>query len=893
MSGYYGMYVDWFESQEAWLHCVIFATYTTLPNTLLHNKLSKSAKHLNSTVTHCILIFTKDLEKHCEVTKAVLEILRANDLYLKPEKCEFEKTCIEYLGLIISENHVEMDPVKVKGIMDWPVPKKVKDVQAFIGFCNFYQRFIEGFSWIARPLSQLTRKDVEWAWTSEAQDAFDELKRKFTTAPLLVMPDPGKKLRVETDASDFAWGAILSQLEDDGIYHPVAYISKALTEAERNDDVHDKELKGVVGSLEQWRQYLEGAKHTVEIWTDHRNLECFKTGQKLSCRQARWLQFLQRFDYVLIHKPGALNKADGLSRRIDHKEGVEHDNENQIVLTLDKFLRQPTVGRGSTSENPVISRRIRVRTAEAVELLGDQELKEQIEKCTEMDDKVIMALKTIKENGPRLLNKGLQEWNFEDNLIIFRGKIYVPKDESIRTEVVRSCHDPVIMGHPGRFKTLEMVQHNFWWPGMSNFVKDFVDGCLVCQETKNITHPTRVPLQPTEIPERPFQYITIDFIVKLPESEGQDSILMVTDQSTKAIVIIPCIEKIDADQTAELLIKQVFCKYSVPKKIISDRGPQFASKVMKAVLESMQVKSALTTAYHPQADGATEHVNQEVEQYLWAYCNQTQNNWVSLLPYAEMTHNTRIHSATRKSPFELLFGYQPRWPGKMIPSTRIPAAEQRIEELQKAREEAEASVKIAQEAMKIQHGRHGIDGPTWKEGDKVWLEGKNLKTQLPSVKLGPKRFGPFEITRKIGQTSLQLKLPKTWKIHNVFHASLLLPYKETTAHGPNFTIPPPDIVEGEEQWEVEEIVNVRQFGKRKTWQYFVKWKGYPDSENTWEPLSHLSKSGELLEEWHNKNPKKKCPKTLPIVLARLQPHVLKALKTLVTWELMTCKLNSR
>jgi hypothetical protein len=229
----------------------------------------------------------------------------------------------------------------------------------------------------------------------------------------------------------------------------------------------------------------------------------------------------------------------------------------------------------------------------------------------------------------------------------------------------------------------------------------------------------------------------------------------------------------------------------------------------------------------------------------------------------------------------------------MIPSTQIPAAEQRIEELQKAQEEAEASVKIAQEAMKIQRGTHGTDGPTWKEGDKVWLEGKNLKTQLPSVKLGPKRFGPFEITRKIGQTSFQLKLPKTWKIHNVFHASLLLPYKETTAHRPNFTIPPPDIVEGEEQWEVKEIVNVQQFGKRKTWQYFVKWKGYPDSENTWEPLSHLSKSGKLLEEWHNKNPKKKRPKTLPIVLARLQPHVLKALKTLVTRELMTQKLNSR
>lgn len=148
-----------------------------------------------------ILIFTEDLESHRQVTEEVLKILQENDLFLKPEKCEFKKLKIEYLGLIIMHNNVQMDPVKVQGLMDWPIPKKVKDVQAFIGFANFYRRFIQGFSKIARPLTQLTRKDIEWEWSQEAQNAFDKLKRAFTTAPILVMPDPSKKMRIETDAS--------------------------------------------------------------------------------------------------------------------------------------------------------------------------------------------------------------------------------------------------------------------------------------------------------------------------------------------------------------------------------------------------------------------------------------------------------------------------------------------------------------------------------------------------------------------------------------------------------------------------------------------------------------------------------------------------------------------
>jgi hypothetical protein len=197
---------------------------------------------------------------------------------------------------------------------------------------------------------------------------------------------------------------------------------------------------------------------------------------------------------------------------------------------------------------------------------------------------------------------------------------------------------------------------------MSNFVKNYIEGCSICQESKNITHPSWMPLQPTELPSRPFQFITTDFVTDLPESEGYDAILVVVDQFTKTITIEPCNKTIDADTTADILIKRVLCKFGIPEKIISDRGPQFASKVMRTVLKSMGIWSALSTAFHPQTDGATERTNQKIEQFLWAYCHRTQNDWAKLIPYAEMTHNTHQHSSTKKTPNELLFGYAPRWP---------------------------------------------------------------------------------------------------------------------------------------------------------------------------------------------------------------------------------------
>jgi hypothetical protein len=271
-----------------------------------------------------ILIFTKTLEEHRAITRCVLEILELHKLYLKPEKCEFEKMQIKYLSLIISENSVEMDPVKVAGVKEWPTPKDKGELQSFLGFVNFYRRFIRDYSGITWPLFDLTKADVKWTWGPTEAAAFQGLKDATTSASVLASPDDSTPFRVEADSSDFATGAVLSQLSaEDGHWHPVAFYSKSLSPVERNYEIHDKEMLVIIRALEEWQHFLEGAAQQVEIWTDHKNLEYFVTAKKLNRRQARWSLFLARFDFWLHHHPGrSMGKPDALSRRADHGSGM-------------------------------------------------------------------------------------------------------------------------------------------------------------------------------------------------------------------------------------------------------------------------------------------------------------------------------------------------------------------------------------------------------------------------------------------------------------------------------------------------------------------------------------------------------------------------------------------
>nr|VWO97963.1 BZIP domain-containing protein [Ganoderma boninense] len=285
-----------------------------------------------------ILIFTNTLEEHRKVTHEVLKRLQEHDLYLRPEKCEFERTEIEYLGLIIRQGEVGMDPVKVKAVASWPTPKNLRDVRGFLGFANFYRRFIQDFAKRARPLNDLTKKDAPWMWGTSQRLAFESLKEAFIREPILTTWAPDRPTRIEVDASGFATGGVLLQKLEDGAWHPVAYRSQSMAEAERNYEIYDREMLGIIRALEDWQHYLEGLPATFDIITDHRNLEYWQTAKNLSRRQARWSLYLSRFNFQLAHKPGTRNmQADPLSRLSTYQITDADDNHDQIILGPERF----------------------------------------------------------------------------------------------------------------------------------------------------------------------------------------------------------------------------------------------------------------------------------------------------------------------------------------------------------------------------------------------------------------------------------------------------------------------------------------------------------------------------------------------------------------------------
>jgi hypothetical protein len=224
---------------------------------------------------------------------------------------------------------------------------------------------------------------------------------------------------------------------------------------------------------------------------------------------------------------------------------------------------------------------------------------------------------------------------------------------------------------------------------------------------------------------------------------------------------------------------------------------------------------------------------------------------VELLPYTELSHNIKEHTTTKKSPFEILNGRKPEWPMAFRVQSEMQLAEEQIKQINLAREEAQASMKIAADSIKLKDSIHRITGMELKKGDEVWLEGKNLKNSYPTVKLASKRFGPFEIEEEVGIGAYQLKLPKAWKIHPVFHASLLTPYVKMKEYREQYSRPLPDLINDKEEYEVETITKSRKQGQG--FAVCVKWKGYPDLENTWIPLSQMGHAMDLVREFHWNN----------------------------------------
>lgn len=327
-------------------------------------------------------------------------------------------------------------------------------------------------------------------------------------------------------------------------------------------------------------------------------------------------------------------QSDALSRRPDFTPTIDNDNEDLVMLPDNLFLN-----------------------------LIDLDLQKRITECSVFDSDATEALKTLLESDSNTIRSELEDWSLEkvnnEKVLFYKGKNYIPQDTTLRKDIVEMFHDRETAGHPGELETYNAVWQHYWWPGLRTYVKNYVKGCGTCQQFKINRNPSKPAFIPTEGSKttRPFAYCSMDFITDLPSAKDFDSILVVVDQGlTKGILLLPCTKTITAEETAELLLNNLYKRFRLPDKIISDRGPQFASKAFVELMKLLGIKYALSTAYHPQTDGTTERVNQEIEAYLSIYCSSHPEEWINNLATLEFTHNNRRHNDRQKTPFELMFG---------------------------------------------------------------------------------------------------------------------------------------------------------------------------------------------------------------------------------------------
>ena len=481
-----------------------------------------------------------------------------------------------------------------------------------------------------------------------------------------------------------------------------------------------------------------------------------------------------------------------------------------------------------------------IRPAHASEV-DDAQLLERIKKAL-TDDTMTKDYRALLTTGQRKFGKNLAEWNFEHGLLLHRGKVYVPKDQQLRLDLIKLHHDTLPAGHPGRFKTLKLVTQNYWWPGMSVMVKRYVQGCDSCQRNKYSREKPYGLLQPNEVPGGPWEIVTVDLITQLPPAmdfrgEKKTAILVVVDRLTKRAHFYATDDTVTSSQVANVFYNEVFKLHGLPRQIISDRGTQFASKLFQEFCQKLGIKSTMSTAYHPQTDGQTERVNQVLEQYLRMYCNHRQNDWVYYLPTAEFSYNNQTHESTALSPFFVEYGRHPKMAPDVHESIRHPSLEHLFAHRSEAQEQAKAALEVSASRMKWYFDEKKGEVP-FKVGDLVLLKGKDLRVKVKSAKLGTQNFGPYKVLQKLGPVTFRLELPKQMKVHPVFHASKLIMYHQDTVANREPPKPPAIEIEGEPEFEVEEILDSKVVRGRV--QYLVKWKGYDHSDDTWEPRTNLT-----------------------------------------------------
>jgi hypothetical protein len=602
-----------------------------------------------------ILVYTTGTkEEHQNQVKLVLQKLQEFQLYVKLSKCRFTVKEIDFLGYVITSKGLTTDENKIAPIRNWKRPTDVKEVQRFLGLTNYYRRFIPGYSSVSKPMTDLTKKGQPFQWNLDQEEAFNKLKVAVTTAPLLRYPNTKEPFLMDTDASEFAIGAVLIQEDPKtGLTHPVAYFSKKLNPSQRNYSVYDKELYAIVVALQFWRHYLYGSPHVIKIACDHRNLLYFKKTRILSARHARWTTILNEYRFELTYKKGLDNPAADALSRMDfegEKSLRKATKTEQILLPENFWTRTETANRMITSQELGIT-----FDEEEDAILHIAHKLATNEWHPDIDEACQDYLEDEVENfaimGPtnRLVRKlANDQW-----------ATYLAKSE--RENSIMRYHNT--MGHLGAAAIEDEIKRRYWWDGnMRRAIEKVLDNCTSCAEARGrVGHPALIrPIHPEPLP---FVRWSLDFMGDYPPSSTRQNryILVALDYATRYIVT-QAVKTADGDTVVRFLHEKIVNVFGKPLEILTDRAPSFQHGQAKTYMECQGILPLSTSAYHPRTNGANERTHAMILHAIRTMVAEERTDWDLELAAITFAINCRRHAASGKSPYYLTYGVHPTLP---------------------------------------------------------------------------------------------------------------------------------------------------------------------------------------------------------------------------------------
>ena len=686
-----------------------------------------------------IIVYSKNFEEHLPDLEEVLKILKKNGLKLKPSKCEWVKPKVTFLGHVVSAEGMTPDPENIAKVKTFPVPKSIKEVQRFVGLASYYRRFIKDFAMIAAPLHKLTSKESEFIWTEVHQKAFEELKQKLITPPILRFPNLSKPFLLMTDASGYALGAVLGQQDDKEKDHVIAYTSRGLKPHEKNYSTIEKELLAIVFGTKQFRHYIWSRK--VILLTDHRPLQWLKGHGDPTSRLVRWMLQLQEFDIHFQYRTGKSNaNADCLSR-IENQIDPNSQKELSSVFSIhdDNDFEILTIVKNTPNSNSIDMRREQDR---------DDELKEIMKNIANQNsDKTKVSSQFEIDGGVLKFNSG--------GLLLY----VVPKHQ--RKSLLLQYHDGILGGHLSTRKTLSRLKKKYYWPTMQEDTKNWCKSCTMCLTRKDTNKLIKVPLKPIPPPTAPMEMTAMDILGPFPETaDGNKYILVFSDYFTRWPEAF-AIKNQTAEVIAQIFVEQIIFRYGVPKKLLTDQGTNFTGNVLKAINELFQILKLQTSPYHPQTDGLVERFNRTLANMLSTYTNSKHNDWDVYIPSCLFAYRNSVHASTNETPFFLMYLRESNMPIDLTFSQPI-AQYMEVpdyvtlmkERLGKVWTQAGLQLKYQQEQAKETYDRTAKEH-VFKVGDKVMVSSP-LTTKGHSNKLHRPFKGPFEVI-KVTSTNLQIR----------------------------------------------------------------------------------------------------------------------------------------